>query len=91
MRYIICYDIADDGRRNRVANELKNFGHRSQESVFWADLDEDLRQRMWGAVGKLVDERVDKVHLFPMCEACQKKELQYGGEAPMEEPEFYVV
>ena len=91
MRYIICYDIADDNRRSRVANELKNYGHRTQESVFWADLSDALRDRMWRAIGKLVDAKADKLHVFAMCEGCQRKALQLGEEPAMEDPEFYIL
>ena len=46
MQYVICYDIADDRRRNRVATALLDFGQRVQESVFVAHLDEELAARM---------------------------------------------
>src|SRR5437660_1753461 len=46
MQYVVCYDIADDGRRSRVSSLLLDFGTRVQESVFVAHLDEDLKERM---------------------------------------------
>ena len=32
--YLICYDIEDDGRRDRMARCLKRWGRRVQYSVF---------------------------------------------------------
>ena len=91
MLYIICYDIADEGRRGRVAKTLLDFGRRLEESVFAANLDEELAEEMRGRLVKLVDEFEDTVHLFPMCGACAvKMEVLGKGEKP-EERLFYVL
>jgi CRISPR/Cas system-associated endoribonuclease Cas2 len=55
LQYVICYDIADDRRRNRIATALLDFGQRVQESVFVAHLDEELAARMKERVERLVD------------------------------------
>jgi CRISPR-associated protein Cas2 len=34
MFYLICYDIADDRRRDRVSRFLEGYGLRIQKSVF---------------------------------------------------------
>jgi len=91
MLYIICYDIADEGRRVRVAKTLLDFGRRLEESVFAANLDEELVGMMRGRLEKLVDEFSDTVHLFPLCGACAgKMEVLGKGEKP-EERLFYVL
>ena len=46
MQYVISYDLADDGRRNRLASALLDFGARVQESVFVANLDDELAKDM---------------------------------------------
>jgi CRISPR-associated protein Cas2 len=38
MRYVIAYDIADDGRREDVATVLSGYGPRVQLSVFECDV-----------------------------------------------------
>jgi CRISPR-associated protein Cas2 len=38
MKYVVAYDIADDGRRNRVARFLEGWGRRVQKSVFECEL-----------------------------------------------------
>jgi CRISPR-associated endonuclease Cas2 len=40
MLFIVAYDIPDDGTRSLIADELQNWGHRVQYSVFECDLDE---------------------------------------------------
>ena len=42
MLYIVCYDIADERRRTRVAGTLLDYGRRLEESVFAVNLDEEL-------------------------------------------------
>jgi CRISPR-associated protein Cas2 len=36
---MVCFDVSDEHRLRRVANELENFGQRVQRSVFecWLD------------------------------------------------------
>ena len=46
MRYLICYDIADDRKREHLSKTLLNYGQRIQESVFAADLDEPLAAQL---------------------------------------------
>jgi CRISPR-associated protein Cas2 len=40
-RYVIAYDIADDGRREDVATLLSGYGPRVQLSVFECDVRAD--------------------------------------------------
>jgi len=37
-RYLVCYDIPDDRRRNRIAKKLESYGDRIQYSVFVVDV-----------------------------------------------------
>ena len=49
MFIIVCYDIASDKRRNKVAKKLKDFGERVQRSVFECILeDEKIKQLIKG-------------------------------------------
>jgi CRISPR-associated protein Cas2 len=91
VRFVICYDIADDGRRNRLATGLLDFGQRIQESVFLATLDEELSARMEARIERLIDPMQDCVHIFEICAACEKRIKVMGrAELPKDE-DFYVV
>jgi CRISPR-associated protein Cas2 len=91
MRYIICYDVTEDHRRNRVADKLKDFGRRIQFSVFVADLDEALAHKMMEEVRREVDPEQDKIHVFLMCRACSAKTEVMGlAETPKDEP-YYII
>ena len=91
MQYVICYDISDDTRRSRAAACLLDFGSRIQESVFVANLDDQLAARMCERLQKVVKESEDKVHIFLLCAACEGKTWVYGqGEVPQDR-EFYII
>jgi CRISPR-associated protein Cas2 len=91
MQYVVCYDIADDRRRDRVASALLDFGTRVQESVFVANLDRELAGRMAARVAKLVDRNFDRVHIFEMCAACSAKTQVMGTAEVVKDRDFYVI
>jgi CRISPR-associated protein Cas2 len=91
VQYVICYDIADDGRRNRVAQALLNFGKREQESVFVAYLDDELAGRMKERMAELVDTNWDRVHIFELCEACGRRGTVIGAGEVAAEPAWYII
>lgn len=91
MRYLVCYDVTDDHRRNRIADTLKDYGARIQFSVFLADLDDALTLRMIEALKREIDAGQDKVHIFPLCRACSAKALMLGlADTPKDEA-FYII
>ena len=91
MQYVICYDIADDRRRTRVAQTLLDYGRREQESVFVAYLDDELSARMKERLAALVDANWDRVHVFELCEACGKRGWSLGTGEVAREPDWYIV
>ena len=91
MQYVICYDIADDARRSKVSSALLDFGVRVQESVFTANLDDELARRMLERVGKLIDSHWDRVHVFHMCQACSPRTVVLGTAEIISDADFYVI
>ena len=67
MLWVICYDIADNRRRNRVANVLLGYGERVQESVFECHLDNSLLRRLQAELLPLVDPDADRLRYYPLC------------------------
>ncbi len=91
MRFVICYDITENARRERVASTLLDYGRRIQESVFVATLDEELHAKMLDRLKRLVDEAVDTIHVFALCSACDKRIERMGrAELPEDRP-YYIV
>lgn len=91
LQYVICYDISDDTRRQRMATALLDYGHRIQESVFVANLEGELLDRMKQRVEKIMDTEADAVHIFAICAGCAKKAERLGISGTTEDPTVYIV
>lgn len=91
MQYVVCYDIADNQRRDRLASILLDYGPRVQESVFVANLDDELAATMKARVAKVVDERLDRVHIFTLCRACSARTKVMGTAEIVEDRAFYII
>ena len=80
MHFVIAYDIEGNRRRTKVMNALKDFGLRVQYSVFECDLAparlHELRDRLAG----LIDRRHDRIHIYPLCDACFFRSESLGVE-----------
>ena len=91
MRFLVCYDIADDRRRERLANELLDYGTRVQESVFECVLESKLAEEMVARLRRTIEDFSDKVLVFTVCEHCSKRVVALGIGGRAEESEFYIV
>lgn len=91
MLFLICYDIADDRARNRMADHLLDFGSRVQESVFEALLNEALYNRMLHGIERMAFSPPDRVRVYRVCAACARSVLIMGPAAERPAPEFYLV
>lgn len=67
MLIVICYDVADDRRRNRIARTLEGYGERVQDSVFECHLDAARLRRLKATLRPLVDETADRVRYYRLC------------------------
>ena len=93
MRYLICYDIADDRKREHLSKTLLNYGQRIQESVFAADLDEPLAAQLIHKLTAMMEPQMpdEKVHVFRLCKQCAESGLCLGAAEIHGDPEYYVV
>ena len=60
-RYLVAYDIADDGRRLHVSTKLSSYGDRIQYSVFVVDGRPAKLVRLRAALSVLINPEVDSV------------------------------
>ena len=91
MQYVVCYDIADDRRRNRISTLLLDFGSRVQESVFVAHLDEELAGRMRERLRGAVDVDWDKIHVFVIVRGLRRADDWIGQGEVVHDPDWYIV
>ncbi len=92
-RWVVAYDIPDDGRRRRVAAILDDYGDRVQGSVFEVIAAKDDLERVRTRLAQAVDPEEDSVRLYPACSACAAKVVCMGTDEPEPwwEPEVYIV
>ena len=74
-----------------MASLLLDFGTRVQESVFVAHLDDDLFERMRERISSVIDDDWDKVHVFALCAACEKRGWNLGQGQVVDDPPWYIV
>lgn len=65
-RYVVAYDIRDDGRLRRVHKTMKAFGYPLQYSVFVCDLDVGEKLSLRIQVGEVMNMHLDSVVLMDL-------------------------
>lgn len=91
MTLLGAYDIADDRRRADVVRVLLDYGSRVQESVFWLDVDQELRDRMEKRLRKAIDPEEDVLWIVPVCGSCVERMTLLGKTRKPETPAFWIV
>lgn len=92
MRYVICYDIADDERRDDIATVLSGYGPRVQLSVFECEL--RSREEFLGLLGKvrsLVEPVEDQVRIYPLDATASRSVIVVGARTLEERQDFWIV
>jgi len=92
VRYVVCYDMADDSRREDVATLLSGYGPRVQLSVFECEL--RSREELTGLLGKLrsiVDPIDDQVRVYPLDAAAARSVVVVGARTIEERQDFWIV
>ncbi len=69
-RYIIAYDVAEDGKRAKLAHLLLDYGDRVQKSVFEADLNSSEVEEILERASKYLASE-DSLRLYPLCRSCR--------------------
>ena len=70
----VIYDISDTKMRNQISKSCKNYGlYRVQKSVFLGTLNKNEIDELSIFCEDTIDEEVDSVYIFPMCEDDFKK------------------
>lgn len=65
----VIYDIVNDKTRNRIAKVCKDKGlYRVQKSAFIGKLNKNQIDELKIMCEDAIDEKVDSVYIFPMCD-----------------------
>ncbi len=70
----VIYDITNDKVRNKIAKVCKDKGlYRVQKSAFLGTLNKNQLDELKIMCEDIIDQEVDSVYIFPMCEEDFKK------------------
>ena len=76
--FLVCYDISDPKRLQKIAKVMKDFGVRVLYSVFECWLTFSEFEAMKIEVESLMDPLEDKVRYYRLCESCSKPVIHLG-------------
>ncbi|WP_428937266.1 CRISPR-associated endonuclease Cas2 [Fontivita pretiosa] len=65
-QFLICYDIADDKRRNRVFETLLGNGDHAQYSVFFCELNPQELAQLRARLTQLINPREDQILILDL-------------------------
>ncbi len=92
MFIVVCYDIADDNRRNKVSEILEGFGERVQRSVFECDITPDQFERLKRKLSNVIKEEEDSVRFYFVCGSCISKfEMLGTGPPPKRTSPYFII
>jgi CRISPR-associated protein Cas2 len=60
-RYLVCYDISDPKRLQKVHRKMRGYGEALQYSVFCCDLTAAEKTILWSELHTLVNHREDQI------------------------------
>lgn len=70
MYTVVCYDVTDDNRRNRLFGRLKGFLRHVQKSVFEGPLPQRRYPKLLETIEQTIDRELDTVRIYHLCQAC---------------------
>ncbi|HOU51739.1 MAG: CRISPR-associated endonuclease Cas2 [Smithella sp.] len=73
MITLITYDITDPKRLNKLRDFLKEFGLRTQKSVFECDIDDIALKKIRAYCRDNLDISSDSVRIYKICNRCINK------------------
>lgn len=77
MLNIICYDISNDKKREKVAEYLEGYGIRVQKSVFECNVTNKKLKEIIIRLSEYISNE-DSIRVYPICENCYLKSTGIG-------------
>jgi CRISPR-associated protein Cas2 len=78
---VVCYDIAHDKRRTRIARALEGYGLRVQESVFECWLTPGQLRTLRQKLTKLMDQGEDRIACYTL-RPTDRQDFRSLGRSP---------
>jgi len=91
MITLITYDITDGKRLNELRKFLKEFGLRTQKSVFECDIDDEALKRIRTYCRDNLDIATDSVRIYKICTRCINKVVLSGAGLKVTQLDYMVI
>jgi CRISPR-associated protein Cas2 len=91
MITLITYDITEPKRLNATRKFLKEFGLRTQKSVFESDIDNDAIKRIRAWCRDNLDIAADSVRIYHICNRCMDKVVVSGMGVKVTQMDYMIV
>ncbi|MBP7764968.1 MAG: CRISPR-associated endonuclease Cas2 [Syntrophaceae bacterium] len=91
MITLITYDITEPKRLNDLRKFLKEFGLRTQKSVFECDIDDEALKRIRAYCRDNLDIARDSVRIYKICSRCVNKVTISGMGLKVTQLDYMIV
>lgn len=91
MITLVTYDITNPKRLNDLRRFLKEFGLRTQKSVFECDIDDIAIRRIRAYCRDNLDISSDSVRIYKICNRCINKVIISGQGLKVTQYEYMVI
>ncbi len=91
MITLVTYDITEPKRLNNLRHFLKEFGLRTQKSVFECDIDEIAIKRIRAYCKSNLDLSSDSVRIYKICSRCINKVIISGKGIKVTQLDYMIV
>lgn len=92
IHYLICYDIADDERRDDIATLLSGYGPRVQLSVFECEVaTRTAAAELRGKLRALIDPVEDQVRMYLLGDRAPHRLVVIGARTIEERQDFWII
>ncbi|HOC61449.1 MAG TPA: CRISPR-associated endonuclease Cas2 [Smithellaceae bacterium] len=91
MITLITYDITEPKRLNDLRTFLKEFGLRTQKSVFECDIDDEALKRIRAYCRNNLDIAKDSVRIYKICNRCINKVSISGTGLKVTQLDYMIV
>lgn len=91
MITLITYDITEPKRLNNLRKFLKEFGLRTQKSVFECEIDDEALKRIRAYCRSNLDIAKDSVRIYKICNRCINKVTISGTGVKVTQLDYMIV
>lgn len=91
MLIVVCYDIPNNKRREKLRKSLLMFGNPVQFSVFECDLTKRQLEKMTRIIRGIIEPAEDNVRYYQLCNLCVENAEIFGGKPLAETKPVYIV